>query len=104
MTIARTPDGKWVLYRVADGQRLERWSIDAHHLLATGEYTTDPKLGHHAPSVSVAPGSAMETPPMIPALPVEHSPGVPLVAVTEGIAAAPFASPMSAPPTRRSRK
>lgn len=106
MPIERTPDGQWVLYRVADGQRLVRWSIDAHHLLASGEYTTDPTIGLDAPSVSVAPGSAMENPvSSTPALPVEHSPGVPLVAVTEGTASAPFAeSPKPKPPTRRSRK
>lgn len=102
MPIARTPDGKWVLYRVADGQRLERWSIDARNLIATGEYTTDPLNGQDARTVTVAPGSAI---PLPPALPVEHSPGVPLIAATEGEASTPFdAAIPEAAPARRRRK
>jgi hypothetical protein len=101
MSIARTPDGKWVLFRVATGERLERWPVDARPLIATGEYTTDPLPGPDALPVTVAPGSATALPP---ALPLEHSPGVPLVAVTDGEASTPFAALPSDAAPRRKRK
>jgi len=92
---ARTPEGKWTLYRRTDGQRYERWPVDARAMLATGEYTADPPTGIDSQPATVAPGSeaapvAPALPAFPPALPVEHSPGVPLVAATTGTPASPF--------------
>jgi hypothetical protein len=45
MTPARTPEGKVVLFRESDGQRFERWPVDARGMMASGEYTyTEPPL------------------------------------------------------------
>lgn len=43
------PSGKHVLYRRVDGQRIERWPVDARAILATGDYVTSP------PDISPAP-------------------------------------------------
>lgn len=96
MTIARTPDGKWTLYQVATGQAVVCWPVDGRLLLASGEYTADTPNGERAPAASVAPVPDAGLPAL---LPVEHSPGVPLVAAREGIPESPLATP-----SRRSRK
>jgi len=49
-----TPDGKWVLYDVETGKRLERWPVDARSMLATDEFTRDPPRGA-APPPPVSP-------------------------------------------------
>jgi hypothetical protein len=61
MTPERTPEGKWILYR-ADGQRFDRWSVDAQLMLATGGYTADPPNGSVSLTATVAPGSATTAP------------------------------------------
>ena len=101
MTFERTPEGKMVLYRTRDGQRFERWPIDGRSMLATGEYTADPLNGDVSQTATVAPGS--EAAPEVPALPTEHSPGVPLVAMKAADAppAKPVAIPGATPRGRR---
>lgn len=92
---ARTREGKVVLYDRATGQRLERWPVDARDMVRSGDYTTDAPDGISAetPAVPVTPS---------PALPHEHSPGVPLV-VTRSVDAPP-AKPMQAPTRSRGRR
>jgi hypothetical protein len=38
----RTPEGRWVIYDVATGARIERWPIDAKDFLKAGTHTTKP--------------------------------------------------------------
>ena len=99
MTIARTPDGKWTLYQVSTGQAFACWPVDGRLLLASGEYTADTPTGERAPAASVAPVPDAVLPA---SLPLEHSPGVPLVAAREGVPADPL--PTLDAPKRRSRK
>ena len=96
MTPERTPEGKWVLYRGSDGQRIDRWPVDARAMLATGGYTADPPHGTLRPPATVAPGSASPLPDPLPA---EYAPGVPLVASAAGVPASPF--PASPSPRKR---
>lgn len=101
MTPARTPEGKWTIYRRVDGRRFDRWPVDARAMLATGEYTADPLTGDSLPA-TVAPGfeAAPDVPALPTALPLEHSPGVPLVVATVGVLASPF----PAAPARKGRR
>lgn len=65
MTPERTSEGKWVIYHRATGQRMERWSIDARGLVASGDYTTDDPHGSGiAPSSSVSPPLASTDTPV----------------------------------------
>lgn len=100
MTPERTPEGKWVIYARATGDRFERWSVDARAMLATGEYTADPSTGDDRHTASVAPGPELALAPA--PLPTEHSPGVPLVAVKAEDA--PPAQPVQIPDAPRRRR
>lgn len=42
---ARTQYGKWVIYRAEDGERLERWPVDARAMLETDEFVAEPPEG-----------------------------------------------------------
>lgn len=53
-----TPPGKVAIYSRSTGQRIERWSVDALELIATGDYTPDAPEGFVPPVepvVEVAP-------------------------------------------------
>jgi hypothetical protein len=65
MTPARTPEGKVVLFRESDGQRFERWPVDARDMMASGEYT------YTEPSNATAPAPTPE-PASPPVDPVPH--------------------------------
>lgn len=77
MTPERTPGGLWVIYRGADGQRMERWPIDARGMLATGGYTADPPNGDSSLTATVAPGTAIPEPPDPPTDPSPAAVAVP---------------------------
>lgn len=101
MTPERTPAGKWVLYEVATGRRVERWPVDGRQMIETGGHTATPPDGHIAPAATVAPGSSTVLPPELPA---EHSPGVPLIAATEGVPASPIADLSPDAPKAKGRR
>lgn len=102
MTPERTPEGKWMLYRVTDGQRFDRWSVDAQQMLATGGYTADPPNGDDRPTATVAPGTAIDHP-----TPDTPEPPAVAEATVNGITDdpnGPTAPPPEAEPPRRSRR
>ena len=41
MPLQSTPEGKWVLYHAATGQRITRWPVDGRDMIACGEYSGD---------------------------------------------------------------
>lgn len=79
----KTPDGKWVVFRVATGEQLERWPVDARHLV------TDPAYSLTAPDGVV---------PKVAAPPPQHV-GVPQTPVTK-MYEAPVDVPADAPVKR----
>lgn len=94
MSPERTPEGKWVLFHRATGQRLERWSVDARAMMGSGDYTADPSECQVA-AATVIPAPA--SPPLAP-LPTEYAPGVPLVAQSSATA-----EPAKVQPAKRTR-
>lgn len=84
----RTQEGKWAIFRVSDGQRFERWPIDAKGMVASGEYSHEPKEPEDAADTSqvkvdektVINPALVSTATVDPVkgLPVEYAPGVAL--------------------------
>lgn len=62
----RTPDGKWVLFHTKTGKQIERWSVDARAMIATGEYTTEVPAGVVPDIPAAAPRSVQPPPPPPP--------------------------------------
>lgn len=69
-TPTRTPEGKWVLYDVSTGERMERWPVDARGMIESGGYTAD------APHGALPDPAPQHTAPDMPATPYEHPLGV----------------------------
>lgn len=60
----RTQRGKWVIYRADDGERLERWPIDARAMLETDEFVAEPPDGGgESPAPAAEPESTPESEP-----------------------------------------
>ena len=56
-----TPEGKWLLWDVATGQQLERWSVDAKILLHNGTHVSEPPAGVE-PQLPPGPPAAVQPP------------------------------------------
>lgn len=78
----KTPEGKWVVFEVATGKQLERWPVDAKHLVAD-------------PAYSYAPPEGVE--PQVDPGPPTH------VGAPKAVTASVFEAP-DAEPAKRSRK
>lgn len=89
----RTPEGKWVIWEVSTGYRLERWPVDAREIVASGDYTYDSPSGEREPGTQ-----AVEIPAPVTTKTPEHSPGVPLVVTRSADAGA--AAPIQLPTGR----
>ena len=92
MTTQRTPEGKWVVFDRATGQRLERWPVDARAMLASGDFTATTPDDSETTLADVAPEDATSQPPETPQ---QHALGVPLV--LSHAHDTPPAAPMSEP-------
>jgi hypothetical protein len=98
MTPTRTPEGKWYLWEVSTGIRLERWPVDASPMVNGGAYVFAPPAGA-APSPAPVQAPRAVAPPAD--LPSEYTRGVPLV-VTRQHEAAP-SEPFQAPVRKAGR-
>lgn len=128
MTPVRTPEGKWVVYRVSDGQSLELWPIDARRTIENGECSlVDPEpdrfsaikdapireaIANGAPILLIAPDAVDPVPHVAQAkaLVEAKSPtGAPLVIgavveVTPGASPAPVVPPPVKTPKAKPQK
>lgn len=86
-----------VLFRVSTGERLERWSVDARGMVASGEFTETPPAGA-APEPASVPAQPV-LPPPVPVHPLSTAALVVPSVVTHSYDAPP--SPQSSPRARR---